>query len=289
MIVTLGDLVVATTPAMVHGVKLKLTNLRGWYAGAPVRTVVVDMPESDGAFEPDRSYRGSKQMAIEGWVQARSVEEAEENGHDLVAGIAPLGEALTLKVESSSGLVRYMNVRISGVPDVQPYTDRRARFQIPLIAADSRKYAAWTDPQSALPSGGSGDGMTFPVVGPLGATLDFGTFSPTGLITLRNSGTAPSWPVFHVFGGIDASGFEIISGDDVIRFTGAVPLGAELVLDPYAGGRAVLSGVDVTGASLTRSEWQAVMPRSTRTFSFDPLGSADATARLEAHFREAWW
>lgn len=293
MIVTLGDLVVRTTPTPVPDVPvaLKLVDLRNWYSSAPIRSEITDMPSTDGAFEPERSYRGAKVMALRGWVLGRTAEEAVALGYDYIAGIAPVGEALTLKVEDVVG-DRYMTVRPQAA-DVEPYTDRRARFQIPLIATDSRKYGPLGDPNqwpAAAPSGGSGDGLMWPLFGePTTGTLDFGSFSPTGLITLENKGSAPSWPIFHVYGAIDSAGFQIVSGEDVIEFSAAVASGNELVLNPYAGGRALLDGVDVTGGSLTRSEWAPVMPRSTRVYSFDPLGVADATARLTVEFREAWW
>lgn len=269
--------------------QIKLSNLRGWYAGPPLKSPTEDMPDSDGAFEPEKSNRGQKRMWLEGWLQATSVEEAEELAYDRVAAIAPLGERLHLQVESTSGIIRYMTVRVDGIPDVVPFTDRRARFQIPLVAADGRKYG---DPQisGATPAGGSVDGLVFPLVNTVAiGTLDFGTFAPTGLVTLTNNGTAPTWPIFHVFGGIAVDGFQIISDQDVIEFLAAVPAGEELILDPYAGGRAVMGGVDVTGGALTRSEWPAILPGQTRTYSFDPIGSSDGNARLETEFREAWW
>lgn len=291
MIVTLGTLEVRTVPVSTGPVKFKLTDLGNWYSSPRLRNQIEDMPDSDGAFDTERSYRGAKSMSLQGMVLARSIDEAEEEGYDIIAGLAPVGELLDLKVESGTR-TRYMKVRVTSI-DVVPFTANRARFMVGLVAADGRKYGPLADRgdwPAAAPSGGSGDGLLFPLMGvPTTGTLDFGSFSPTGLIELHNGGKAPSWPIWHAIGGVDGSGFQIVSGTDVIEFSAALPTGVELILDPYAGGRATIGGVDVTGAALTRSEWVPIMPGETRRFSFDPLGTSDGQARLLAEFREAWW
>lgn len=286
MIVTLGGLELRTEPTeYVNGVQFKLVEFVDWYSSATIRTDLEDMPDSDGAFEPEQSLRGSKQMSLEGWVLGKSVEQAVVAGYDVLTALSPLGQAIAAAVEDF-GLTRYQSLRINGQIKVKPFTGTKARFQVPVVAADSRKYGP-VQTESAGPSGGSGDGLIWPLFG--GGTLDFGTFSPSGIITFRNDGTAPSWPMFRVAGSVDAAGFQIISGTNVIEYLAAVPAGSVLTLDPYSGGRATIGGVDVTGAALTRSEWAPVLPGEVRNYVFDPLGTAGASAMMEADFREAWW
>lgn len=291
MIVTLDDLLVQTVALPdANGLRWKLTDLVQWYSSPAIRSDISDAPQSDTAFDTDRSWRGSKRMTLEGIITARSTEDAVAYGWQRVAGIAPRGERMLLTVTDPTGTYT-MRVRPNGIPQVAPFTDRRARFQIPLEAADGRKYGPWIADLEAQPAGGgAGDGLIFPLFGPEGVgTLDFGAFSPSGLIEITNTGTAESWPIFRVQGRIDEPGFQIVSDASILQFSGAVPLGQVLTLSPYSGGRATLGGVDLTGESLTRSEWMPIGPGETRQFAFNPLGAFDGNARLFADFREAWW
>jgi hypothetical protein len=285
VIVTLAGLRIETAPEWSE-LTWKLKDLVGWNR-TTFRNDAPDMPSSDGAHDPERSYRSSKSMSLQGFILSPSAETAEEFGWNVLNALAPEGEDYELQVETPVRTY-YMRVRLTSI-DVIPITDRRARFQVGLLAVDARKYGPLPDTDdmpSASAAGGSNDGLEMPLID---TTVSFGAFSPTGLLQIYNGGTAPSWVTFRARGSIDSTGFQIISGADVIEFKAAVPAGKELLLDPYAGGRAILDGVDVTGGSLTRSEWPPVMPKQTRLYSFDPNGTADANARLIAEFREAWW
>lgn len=291
MIVTLDALRVETVPTPdANGVRWKLTDLTQWYSSPAVRSEVDDAPQSDTAFDTDRSYRSAKRMSLEGIISARTVEDAVAYGYQQIAGIAPRGGRLPLTVVDPTGTYT-MQVRVDGIPDVLPFHDRRARFQIPLVAADGRKYGPYIPELEAQPAGGgAADGLIYPLFGANNVgVLDFGAFSPSGLIEITNTGTAESWPVFRVHGTVGTAGFQVISDASVLEFKGAVPLGQELTLSPYSGGRAVMAGVDVTGEYLTRSEWGAIGPGETRQYVFNPLGTFDSNARLFADFREAWW
>lgn len=292
MKVTLGPTIHAeTVPAAdANGVRWKLTDLKRWYSSPPLRSDIDDAPQSDTAFDTDRSWRGSKSMVLEMMLTASSAEAAVAYGWQKIAGIAPRGERLVLTVTDVTGTYT-MRVRVDGTPDVQPFTDRRARAFIPLIAPDGRKYGPYLPELEAQPSGLAGEsGLIYPLFGPINTgRLDFGQFAPSGLIEIENTGTAESWPVFRVQGMIASAGFQIVSEGSVLEYKGPVPLGDEITLSPYSGGRATRAGVDVTGEFLTRSEWQPVGPGEIRRFVFNPLGSFDSNARLFADFREAWW
>ncbi|AYD87363.1 minor tail protein [Microbacterium phage ValentiniPuff] len=291
MIVELADLRVETVPvADAHGLKWKLTSLENWYSSPPVKSDITDAPQSDTAFDTDRSYRGAKTDSLEGIITARTVEDAVAFGWQRVAGIAALGERIQLKVTDPTGTYTMM-CRVDGTPTVKPFTDRRARFQIPLIAADGRKYGPWIEDLSAAPAGVAAvSGLVMPLFGPVvTGRLDFGPFAPSGLIEIQNTGTAATWPIFRVRGRVNAPGFQILSEAGILEFSGPVPLGSELMLSPYSGGRATIGDVDVTGEYLTRSEWPPIGPGETRQYVFNPLGSYDSNARLFADFREAWW
>lgn len=291
MIVELGDLVVETVPTPDEvGLRWKLTALQNWYSSPPVISNIEDAPQSDTAFDTDRSYRGAKTDSLEGFVTARSVEEAVSRGWHRVAGLAPRGERLQLQVTDPTGVYTMM-CRLDGAPTVRPFTDRRARFQIPLKAADGRKYGPWQTDLEARPGGvAATNGLIYPLFGPkVTGRLDFGAFAPSGLIEMKNTGTADTWPIFRIRGRVNAPGFQILSEQGILEYKGAVPVGSELTLSPYSGGRATIGGVDVTGEFLTRSEWPPIGPGETRQYVFNPVGTYDSNARLFADFREAWW
>jgi hypothetical protein len=282
MIVELGGL---TFDSQASGAtRLKLTNLGGWYSSPGVRTEVVDIPLADGAFSPIRSYRSPRRMTIEGVATAQGMESAITEVWQALAALLPNGDSDTLYVTDETGRKR-CRVWLDGAPIVVPFAPGRARFQVPVVAPDPRKYS---DPEVILsePSGSAADGLTFPLFA--GGYLDFGTFSPTGIFYVTNDGTAETWPVFEVRGGIDGDGFEILSDDAVLRYEAAVGAGTVVTLSPYAGGRATSGGQDVT-ANLTESQWPSLLPGQTRLYVFNPLGVADANALLTATVSKAWW
>lgn len=291
MIATLGDWTLRTSdePATAEeaalSVRYRLTNIDRWHSPATTRVRIIDVPDGDGAFNPVRSHRSAKTMRIEGIVEARDAETAEYECWERIAALAPEGLPLTLLVESN-GQTRSMRVWLSGDSDVIPFTATKARFKIPVVAADPRKYGP---PQALGPvavAGSADDGLTFPLFAD--GYLDFGDFAPSGLVEITNQGRARSWPIFRVRGSLDSAGFRILSGSDSLEYAAAVPLGTEITLSPYAGGRATIGDTDVT-TNLTSATWPSIGPGETRTFVFLALGTADGNARMIPIFSDAWW
>lgn len=281
MRVQLGDLVVEQNPT--GAARFKLTDLEGWY-GTTVRLQVDDMPEGDGGFNPVRSYRGVRRMVLRGFAMGSTPEGTVREVWQELSAIAPQGEQLALQVDDDGGTY-YMDVWAGNV-QVLPFAPRRARFSVELVATDPRKYGAPLELAPTGPAGSADDGLTFPMFA--GGYLDFGAFTPSGLVYVANGGTAESWPIFHVRGTVD-DGFQIISGTDVVEYSADLALGETVTLSPYAGGRAILAGADVTGGRLTQASWPSILPGETRLYVFNALGTADANARLTIEFREAWW
>lgn len=282
MKVTLGTLVVEKAPTA--PTKFKLIDLENWYSGPTLRTTVTDLPEGDGAFNPGRSWRGAKVMHLKGITTSSSDEAAIADSWQQIAALSPRGESLTLRVEDATGIYT-MRVWVNGSAQVLPFAPRKARFQVPLVATDPRKYSPVQVLEPVGPAGGADEGLEFPLFDD--GYLSFGSFSPTGLQYITNNGTAESWPIFKVRGTL-AEGFQIISGADVIEYPVLVGTGEEVMLSPYAGGRATLGGVDVTHR-LTQSAWPSILPGETRLYVFLPSGASDSNARLTTIFQDAWW
>ncbi len=264
-------------------VKYKLTGLDNWYSSPPIRITIDEIPDHDGAFNPVRSYRGSKPMALNGFVYAPTAQQAIADGWKMVAAVAPFGEPLTLTVTDDDGVLT-QRVWLSGAPAVVPFARSKARFQIPITAMDPRKYGL-QQTISTGPVGSSGDGMIWPLFA--AGYLDFGTFSPSGLFYLTNTGTAESWPVFTALGTL-TDGFRVTSEGDTLTYAATVPLGTLLTLSPYAGGRATVGSSDLT-VNLSQTAWPSVKPGQTRAFSFAGLGLSDANALITAFMSPASW
>jgi hypothetical protein len=283
VIVDLDGFTVQTLPPS-DPTKFKLTDLTNWYSSPPIIADVPQNPQADSDYNPERTWRKAKTMSLEGWVTSSSAEAAVAEGYQTIAAISPNGQSMNLHVTDPTGEYD-MTVWLNGGPLVLPLVDRRAKFQIPLIAPDGRKYRPQT-PLISGPSGDASDGLAFPMFAP--GYLDFGTFSPTGLFYVTNNGKAETWPVFKVRGGIDSAGFQILSASQVLEFDTSVLLGHEVTLSPYAGGRATSGGVDIT-EHLVKSQWPSIQPGETRLYIFNPLGTFDSNAQITILISDAWW
>jgi hypothetical protein len=135
-----GALVAQTDNVSGAPMQFKLTNLGGWQSGAPLRTSVEDLPQGDGALPPSKSYRSARALSLEGVVYGGTAEEAEELAWDRIAGLSPMGQSMRLAVTTAVG-ERWMRVWLSSAPQVLPFGPNRARFQVPLVAPDPRKYS----------------------------------------------------------------------------------------------------------------------------------------------------
>lgn len=265
----------------------KLTDLAGWYSSPTVSTQMDQAPLSDFAFGPARSYRGSKTLSLEGVTYGQSAAATIQNAWQELAAMSAHGEAMTLTVTDELD-TKTMTVWLASAPQVLPFAPGRAKFQIPLVANDGRKYAPGRD-VFIMPRGTVLDGLHFPLGDASTGYLYFGTFSQSGITYITNGGTADTWPVFEVQGQIDSLGFTIISDSDAITYVGAVGQGASVTLSPYAGGRATTnSGADVT-SSLSQVSWPVLRPGERREFQFFANGASSATAGMTLTVSDAFW
>ena len=263
--------------------------LDGWRDSPSVRGNSEDIPGQDGGFAPVEQLLSGREIALTARHSAASQMAAQADVETWAAQLAKRTD-LTFTVSDSSGP---KSCRVWVAPGnrvkVRELDAQWVEFQIVFYAPDGRKYAP-TDPLVLEANPDSLDGLQFPMFS--AGFLDFGTFDSGagfggGGFYLTNRGTADSWPVYKVTGLIE-DGFSILSQGDELRYEASVPAGSTLVLSPYAGGRAVLDGVDVT-TNLTVAEWAPVGPGETRPFTFVPAGQSFGGSKLEVDFRGAWW
>lgn len=124
-----------------------------------------------------------------------------------------------------------------------------------------------------------------PVAGSAYGVLDYGSPGSTGIIEVFNLGTAESPPqAFKVTGYTPSFTITELDTGRRLVYTGAVPNGSELVIDPHSG-TAKLDGSD-RGQLLTVREWVAVPPGGSSRFLFESSG---VNSRLTIEGVSAWW
>lgn len=260
----------------------------GWYDSPVVRLDTADIPGQDGSFTPDEPLLSGREISFTGYHRASSMAVAKLDVQRWAAALAKR-HGFDFTVEDEAGRLS-SQVWVRGQVRMKPVLDLWLRFNFVLFAPDPRKYGPLPTPPltlSATPE--VTDGLQFPLFGD--GFLSFGDFGDgagfgAGQFALLNRGSIASWPVYRVTGAL-TSGFSILTDGGELKYAATVPAGAELVLSPYAGGRAVLDGVDVT-TNLTVANWVPVGPGERRLFTFVPAGAVSAGAGIRVDFREAW-
>ncbi|MBQ9917351.1 MAG: hypothetical protein IJO71_09145 [Microbacterium sp.] len=244
--------------------------LDDWWDGAEPTYEEQADPSGDGAYDPVTVNVGPRRVNIKLIIDASSPAWASNKDRAWAAALAKKTDVGFRVYESGVGWRSLRSAKIRGVPKVRPHPDdlRLTIIDATIWSADPRKYGTWESIDIDAIASEEG-GLVTPLAAPRG--LSFGTtgdFSFPGVFRLRNPGTADYFPIFSVRGPI--GGFSINSGTEGITFDGEIPRGKQLILSPYAGGRAVLDGVDMSHL-LTRADWLTVDGEQERGFVFSPV------------------
>lgn len=263
---------------------IRTDGLDEWWDSPENRYDDEPIPGQHGSFDPDEVLMAARAFSFIGRHEASSAEWAEREVRTWAAGLAALPD-IDFSVFNANRWLHLRRAKIRGRVRVREITDRICEFQMPVWAADPRKYgreSSFPVDATVVPSGG----LSFPVVDGALAFGESGVVSFPGAFRVRNPGTADFFPAFTVRGPVDS--FTITSEGRVIEFAAPVPTGKELVLSPYLGGRAVLDGVDVSH-NLTQAGWAPVLGGQTRGYLFNAL-EPGLGAQLEVRYPEgAWW
>jgi len=272
-----------------------LTRLEGWDDSPSNRVEDRPIPGLGGSSDPTEVLMNAREFVVAGIHIAGSQVVAETEVRSWLASLASRND-LTVEVHNAAG-IRVARCWVRGGARVRRLDDVTTEFELPLFAPDGRKYGAETVQRlnSGIIAPG---GLTMPITLADGVgAFEFVPFSTVGgfgtnRITLRNPGQADSWVVFEADGPIPV-GLSITSDGQELRLERAVgasstPGSPALLLSPYAGGRAVLNGVDVT-TDLVVADWMKVAPGQTRQFNVAALDEPGAGAYVQARLRGAWW
>jgi hypothetical protein len=245
-----------------------------------------ERPFGLGAYRA-RSYLGARSDTLQGWCQAPDFGGAASARDRLLAIFASGAQTVLVKNDGLSS--RQLTVELDDAAlKIEPWSDAQGfDWQLPLYAADPR----WLDTNvlTAGPvtvGGASSDGLDWAAGSPGGLDwnagspggLDWGLSGVGGILSLANTGTAPTWPVFTIAGPVVNPSFTDPSTGDVIAYTGSVDLGQTLVIDTSPFSRSVqLNGVDRFGL-LASAQWIEIPAASQVAIQFAGTGTGTVTA-----------
>jgi hypothetical protein len=178
-------------------------------------------------------------------------------------------------------LVSQARMTKRAIPLDSTYAYQAGRWALQFRCPDPRRYG---DPQSV--SAGLQNnvgGMTYPLTYP----LTYGS-SPSTSLSLTNSGTADSYPIFTVQGPL--FGFNIVDLQSGNSLTYSDNLGSTDVLAIDTQKRQVkLNGTNDRRPQLTVAQWWSVPSGVTDTVKLTTPGAYDPNALLTMSLKPAWW
>lgn len=274
MIVTVGGVVFDGDDS-----DILLTSFTGWGDGASMRRTRQPRSRAHGEFS-EQGYQSGLSVGLEAELYTSSV-DAQDALLKQVVGILADGSYGTMTVESGSETLWAVVGR-----EGQPLITRDmygilARVRLQFSSPDPRRYQAGTWQETAPPSDGAG--LVWPVVWP---AVWPGGGNP-GRISLVNSGTAPSSPVFRLVGGFSSAVITCTDTAARVGFDRVVTAGSYVDID-VANRTATINGQSDVSRFLRYREWEEVPAERTRTYQFDPVG-ASGSPLLRGRVDPAWW
>lgn len=254
------------------------TQLTDWYSLPQAKTEIRERPLADGAFGFSGDYRMAAVISIDGIYLATDRNDLQAARANLMQ--AARGPMVPLTFTDENGpTTRRVSVRALPMPD--DHGQLSFAFSVDVLAVDPNRYA--TAPpgletvSTGLPAGGTG--LVWPVAYPFA----WGTPGVSGRVTVHNLGTAPSYSLFTITGGL-AGGFMLtnVTTGDLLRLDRAVPLGSTVTLNPRTG-RATIDGAanDISGF-LTSRQWWSIPPESSQDIQFVAIGVPTGTPTMTA-------
>lgn len=242
----------------------------GWHDGASVEVESSPRTVTHGMFG-QVGRRGGRTITVNGNMVAPDRAQAGD-AVDLLSSLLADGEFGRFDFYDVDQGWRWATVQLAATPDIAWDTETHVKFQLQFVAPDSYRYGQTSSDTIGF-AASSGAGMVFDLFP--GGVMDFGPLPDFGVVSVQNTGTAPSSPVFAVAGPTPDGGFAItdVSTGRRNTFLGVVPEGSVLTLDS-SDGSVLLDGVADRGGDALIEAWPTVPARSVREFLFEPLGSA---------------
>lgn len=287
-----------------HGCEWIVDKESGWTGAAGVRTNRSPKVNTHGSFRGS-VYRDVRVVSLSGYCAAPSP-AAREDAEQRIAGICADPDTLyPLRCNHASGTL-VADVELDDEITVNTIHERWFTWSLQVCALDPRKYSAqWQHMTTGLASD-AGDGLDFSqVVAPDSnpglyfgvedptSGLVFGTSNATGFMTLSNSGTAPTFPIYTISGPLTSP--TLTTGNGSLKYNRTLNDGETLEIDPSVP--SVLFGGEVTHRRyLAPAQFQefAVPPRTgdqpgTLSIGLIHEGAVTSTGQVSVTFRDAYF
>ncbi len=260
-------------------IKWGIDVLDGWKRTAPVKGIFTPVESADGEIAADFFPTQGRQLAIGGFVLAKTAAQAEDLEDYIIGEAFPVNTDIQLT--RYEPVPKYVVGRVVDdiiVDYVEPWS---FRWAVAFRCPNPFKYALTSIPQDAGVAGLSSGGVSFPVVFPLVFTItDEGS---TNQVLAFNDGTAPSAPIVTIKGPLP-SGWRLENETTGEYLLYDVDLGAadELVIDFY-NETALLNGFPVT-VTVSGDFWR--VEKGANTIKL--YGTYHADAMFTVDVRSAW-
>jgi len=260
-----------------------IASLSGWFGPPPEKTRVNERPNANGAFGQEVFYRSARPIMFTGLMltSEQGIEQWEKLSAILSEG-APRLLTVTDQKGPKSALVKVLG----GTSDLIPLADGTASYVLSLLAFDPVKYGPVRSQTTGLPV--EGGGLEYPLHDPAGA-LFYGANGELGRVEVSNGGTAKTFPVVTVTGGM-AAGFFVqrLDTGQVVRYDRVVPLGTDVRIDMRTGA-VVVDGTSDGSTYLSRSEFFGIEPGANFAVQFNALGSTTGTPTMTIETQDGFW
>lgn len=254
-----------------------------WFTIPESKTDVRERPVADGAFDIDRDWRSSVALSLVGHYLGSDAVDAAQAAEDLTRALGA-GRQLPIAVtDPLRTTTRQVSIQKVTIPDDGALDE--VSFAIDMIARDPNRYGAELAPFTGLPTAGTG--YVWPAVWP----ADWGTGGDPGRVSATNAGTATTYPVLEVRGGLGSGAelVEIMTGS-YLRLERDIPSTSTVFFDTRTGGAYIDQPSNDVSGLLTRRDWGgfAVPAGATRTVQFNALGVVSGTPRLTVRYAPAY-
>ena len=257
------------------------SDLTDWYGVPDSKSPVNERPQANGAHGIADDWRQSAAISFKAFYSGADRADMLRNQNALTGAFGigrPVTATFTDELGPTSRVVSIRNARPRDTKGQSVVT-----FDVDMIAPDPLRYGPVQVASTGLPT--SGGGIAYPITYP----IDYGTPGNPGRITVSNPGTADTYSLLEVTGGM-SGGFELteVTTGRVNRFARPIPLGSTVYLNPRTG-RVSLDGPSDVSGLLTRAEWWSVPAGGTREIQFNSIGAVTGSPTLTARTAPGYW
>lgn len=262
---------------------LVYTKLQGWYSSPPMRSDADNRPNADGAFGVVRAYRSARVITFEGALYSDSSAAAIELWSTF-AGVQSSGSPVPFSVTDDFATMS-TEVSLDGSVEIEDISPSVATVRAQFVAYDPVKYSAPVVSVASVPSVGGGLQYNLHAAG----VLEYGSNGELGRVSVTNSGTAKTYPVVTVSGGL-AGGFTVSRLDtgERVQYERVVSDGSTVVMD-FRIGSVLVDGVSDASASVTIADFFGVEPGATVDVQFTPIGVVSGAPTMTVSLSSGWW